>query len=296
MTAPSPSQRAIRMTSRGILLNTLLALVKFFAGFLGNSYALIADAMESMLDILGSVLVWGGLRIAAKPADANHPYGHGRAEPLASLAVSLMLIGAAGGIALQSVREIMTPHHAPAAFTLIVLALVIASKEFFFRSALTVGYEVGSTAVKTDAWHHRSDALTSTAAFIGISIALIGGKGYESADDWAALFACAIIGFNGYRLFKIALSEVMDERPPLELEKKARAIVASAEGVRGVGKCLLRKLGLVYHVDLCVQVEGQLTVNESQRIIRRVQESLRTSTLGIGDVSVCVEPFVKSSS
>src|SRR5512143_2982060 len=192
----------IQSTLVGVLANVLLAAVKAIAGILGNSYALIADAIESASDVGSSLVVLGGIKIASLPADGDHPYGHGKAEPLAAMVVAVALCTAAVGIAIQSVREIITPHHAPAAFTLVVLVLVVVTKETMFRFVARRGREVQSTAMRTDAWHHRSDAITSAAAFVGISVALMGGKGYESADDYAALFASAIIGFNGFRLLR----------------------------------------------------------------------------------------------
>jgi len=197
----------LRAAGIGMAVNVLLAIIKIVTGILGHSYALIADGIESTTDIISSLVVWTGLKISALPADEHHPYGHGKAEPMAGMVVAAALVGAAIFIAIQSVREIITPHHSPAWFTLLVLAVVIATKETLFRFVFKVGNELTSTAVKGDAWHHRSDAITSAAAFVGIAIALVGGNGYESADDWAALLACFIILFNGYRIFRDALDE-----------------------------------------------------------------------------------------
>ena len=193
-------QSGARIALLGMLINAALAVAKIVAGVLGNAYVLIADGIESTLDIAGSVVIWGGLKFAARPPDATHPYGHGKAEPVAAAIVATGVIIAAVALAIQSAREIVTPHHAPAPFTLIVLIVVVIVKELLYRSVMRLGRNVESTAVQTDAWHHRSDALTSLAAFVGISIALIGGAGWEAADDWAALFACGWIGVNGFRL------------------------------------------------------------------------------------------------
>ena len=221
----------------GMAVNVLLAIIKIVTGILGNSYALIADGIESTTDIISSLVVWTGLRISAIPADADHPYGHGKAESVAGMFVALALLGAAILIAVQSVREIITPHHAPAWFTLLVLAVVIATKESLFRFVFKVGRELTSTAVKGDAWHHRSDAITSAAAFVGIAIALIGGKGYESADDWAALLACLIILFNGYRIFRAALDEIMDAAVPDAFQTQVREMAAAVPDVVRIEKC-----------------------------------------------------------
>jgi cation diffusion facilitator family transporter len=277
-------------TMIGIVVNAMLAATKGAAGVLGNSYALIADAIESTADIASSLIVWWGLKISALPPDADHPYGHGKAEPIAAGIVALTLIAAAIGIAVQSVREIITPHHAPAPFTLAVLVLVVITKETLFRSVFKVGKSVNSTAVKSDAWHHRSDAITSSAAFIGISIALIGGAGYESADDWAALFASAIILFNAFRILRPAVNEVMDAAPPAVVEKAVRRVAKDVEGVIALEKCFIRKMGFSYYIDLHVTVDGKISVRKGHDIARRVREALRHSNPSIVEVLIHIEP------
>lgn len=287
---PHPVSKGLRSTLIGILANTLLAVIKGAAGVLGNSYALIADAIESTTDIASSLVVWSGLKISAIPPDADHPYGHGKAEPLAAVIVSLTLFAAGIGIAVESVREILIPHHAPAAFTLIVLVIVVVTKESLFRFVFGVGEGIDSTAVKSDAWHHRSDALTSGAAFVGISISLIGGPGYESADDWAALFASTIILFNAYRILLPAIHEVMDRVPQSNLEQHIRQAAREVEGVIALEKCLIRKMGFAYYVDLHVTVDGALSVREGHDIAREVKEAIRTQYPNIADVLVHIEP------
>ncbi|MEP6976332.1 MAG: cation diffusion facilitator family transporter, partial [Spartobacteria bacterium] len=165
-------QSGARVALVGMVANVILATAKILAGALGHSYVLIADGIESALDIAGSAIIWGGLKFAARPPDETHPYGHGKAEPVAAIIVSLGVLAAALVIAARSVQEIFQPHHAPAPFTLIVLVAVVVVKELLFRSVNRLGQSAESTAIQTDAWHHRTDALTSIAAFIGISIAL----------------------------------------------------------------------------------------------------------------------------
>jgi len=224
----------LRLSGLAVGINLLLAVGKIATGVLGNSYALVADGIESTADIFSSFIVWSGLRIAVKPPDANHPFGHGKAESIAAVVVSLMLLGAAALIAVQSIREIRTPHHTPEWFTLVVLVCVIVIKETLYRFVFKVGHSLESSSLKGDAWHHRSDALTSAAAFVGIAIALIGGPGFESADDWAALAACTVIAFNGLRLFRGALDEVMDASVAPEVVNFVRAIAAEVEDVAGI--------------------------------------------------------------
>ena len=253
-------QRSVRATVVGLSVNIVLAIVKLLAGIFGQSYALIADAIESMADAVSSIIVWRGVVIAERPADREHPYGHGKAETLATAAVSTMLLGAALMILAQSVKEIRTPHHAPAPYTLLVLLGVVLIKEGLFRFVGRIGEEVESGAVKADAWHHRSDAITSAAAALGISIALVGGDAYKSADDWAAIFAAVIIGFNGFRLLRPALDELMDAAPKENIVDVARTVAQQVKGVKGVEKCFARKMGHEYWLDMHIEVGGGLTV------------------------------------
>jgi cation diffusion facilitator family transporter len=281
----------MRTVLLGALVNGVLALVKGLAGFLGHSYALIADAIESVFDVFTSILVWLGLRYASRPPDATHPYGHGKAEPLVACVVALALLGAALLIAVESVREIRTPHHAPAPFTLVVLVAVVVVKELLFRFVIRTAQDVGgSSAIRADAWHHRSDAITSGAAFVGISIALIGGPGYESADDFAALLAAGIIAFNAVRLLRPAVSELLDAAPPKELEDQVREIASKVAGVAGTHKCIVRKVGLDLYVDLQIYVGADLTVREGHRIAHDVKDMIRAHNPRVRDVTVHVEP------
>src|SRR5213079_3059152 len=220
----------------GLAINIVLASVKMLAGFFGNAYVLIADGIESAMDVGGSIVIWGGLKVAARPPDQTHPYGHGKAEPIAAVIVAAGVLAAAVVLAIESVREIFLPHHAPAPWTLAVLVVTVIIKETLYRYTIRFGQKVESTAVKTDAWHHRMDALTSIAAFIGISVALIGGEKWQSADDWAALFACAVIGTNGFRLLLPALQEMLDTAPRGEIVSKIQQAAASVAGVVNVEK------------------------------------------------------------
>ncbi len=274
----------------GVLVNIFLAITKIAAGVIGNSYALIADGIESTSDILSSMVVMGGMHISARPADEDHPYGHGKAESLAGVVVAALLLAAAGWIAVSSVSEIRNPHHAPAPFTLLVLALVVALKEILSRRVLKVGDAIGSTAVRGDAWHHRSDALTSAAAFVGITVALVGGAGYESADDWAALAACGVIVFNGIRLLRESVNDLMDATVPVETLEMVKQVAASVDGVLAIEKCRMRKTGLELSMDIHVIVDGDLTVRAGHAIAHEVKDRLLAADSRIADVLVHVEP------
>ena len=281
-----------RVALVGMGANVVLATVKILAGALGHSYVLIADGIESALDIAGSAIIWGGLKFAARPADETHPYGHGKAEPVAAIIVSLGVLAAAIVIAARSLYEIFQPHHAPAPFTLVVLVAVVVVKELLFRTVDRLGRNAESTAIQTDAWHHRTDALTSIAAFIGISIALIGGPRWQSADAWAALFACVLIAANGWRLFYPALHEVLDTAPRGEIVKMVREAAASVPGVIEIDKCFVRKMGLEFYVDLHVGVDAGISVRAGHDLAHDVKKAIKQTNPRIADVLVHIEPAV----
>ncbi|MBK7496819.1 MAG: cation transporter [Candidatus Omnitrophica bacterium] len=287
---PDSTQVCLQTTLLGILLNACLAAAKGIAGVIGHSYALIADAIESTSDIASSLIVYGGLKIASIPPDEDHPYGHGKAEPLAAMLVAFALLTAALAIIIQSIREIQTPHHAPAPFTLYILIGVVIVKESLYRYVINVGDKAQSTAVITDAWHHRSDAITSAATGVGIAIALICGPGYEVADDWAALLASEIIILNAIRLLRPALAEVMDAAPGNGMEQQVRDAALAVRGVTGLDVCNVRKMGLHYYVDLHVLVDGDLPVRDGHEIAHRVKDAIRKAQPRIHDILIHIEP------
>ncbi len=286
----SSSSKAIKTTYWSIAGNALLAIIKFITGIFGNSYALIADAIESTTDIFASFLVLVGLRYASRPADKNHPYGHGKAEPLITFVVVLFLIISAFVIAHESIQHIITPHKVPKPYTLIVLGVIIVVKEIFYRFIKRRGTETGSTALVADAWHHRSDAITSFTAFIGISIALIFGEGFESADDWAALVASGFIIYNAFLIFRPALGEIMDEHQYEDLVEEIRSEALNVPGILDTEKCYVRKLGMVYHVDLHAIVNADITVRKGHDISHKLKDHLKSKFPEISDVLIHIEP------
>lgn len=288
--ATERAQTSARFVAQGILLNLVLGAAKLAGGIWGHSYALVADAAESLLDTLASLLVWAGFRVAAKPPDADHPYGHGKASALAGLFVALTVLLAAAGIAWQSVHEIITPHHGPHWLTLPLLAIVVGVKEFFSRRMLRLDAQYGATALKAEAWHHHTDAITSAAAFIGIAIGVIGGPGFEAADDWAALLACAVIAGNGVGIARSALGEIMDTAVPLETETEVRRLAGAVPGVRYVEKCRVLRSGLSLLVDIHVHVDGAQSVRDGHAIAHAVKDALVAAPLAISDVAVHIEP------
>ena len=272
-------------------MNAFLAIIKLVAGIVGNTYALVADAVESTADIFASLVVWGGLRVATRDPDEQYPFGYGKAESVAAAVVSMMLVTAALGIAFEAVREIRTPHKTPAPWTLLVLVAVLFVKFVLFRRTLSVGEEAGSTAGKADAWHHLSDAITSAAAFIGISIALWGGPGWEEADDWAALFASTVIFYNGLLLIRPALYDLMDRKPGGEIIASVRSAAEQVPTVKAVEKLSARKAGLVYYVDIHVQADPSMSLHDSHELSGAVKSAIRRHVPNVAGVLVHMEPF-----
>lgn len=290
MKATTANQKAIKATYFSIIGNTFLAALKWIAGFFGNSYALIADAIESTADIFASFLVLFGLKYANRPADENHPYGHGRIEPLITFLVVGFLLFSAIFIAHESIINIQTPHQLPRPFTLLVLGGIIIWKEISYRIVIKQSKLTNSSSLKADAWHHRSDAITSIAAFIGISVALLLGKGYEAADDWAALFASGFILYNSYLIFRPALGEIMDEHVYDDVIDSIRSISKNVEGIVTTEKCFIRKAGMYYHVDLHAVVDGAISVKHGHEIAHLLKDTLREQIPQIGHVLIHIEP------
>lgn len=290
MVQGSNEEKAIKASYFSVISNASLAFIKGTAGYFGNSYALIADAIESTADIFSSLLVLLGIKYSSRPADENHPYGHGRAEALITFIVVGFLITSATVIAYESIVNIQTPHDLPKPWTLIVLGAIILWKEISFRLVMKRSKETNSSALEADAWHHRSDAITSIAAFAGISIALFFGEGYESADDWAALFASGFILYNSYKIFRPALGEIMDEHVYEDLVEEIRKVALTVDGILGTEKCFIRKTGMRYHLELHAIVDGNLSVKQGHLLAHNLEDALRKERPDFGRILIHIEP------
>lgn len=286
----SHEKTAVKTIYFSIISSAVLATIKWLAGIFGHSYALIADAIESTTDIVSSVLVLFGIKYSSKPADKNHPYGHGRVEPLITFLVVGFLITSAIIISVHAIENINTPHQSPKAYTLFILAGIIAWKEISYRLVIKKSKETKSTSLKADAWHHRSDAITSVAAFIGISIALILGPGFEQADDWAALFAALFILYNSYLIFRPAFGEIMDEHTHENFVKRIREIAQTIEGIIATEKCFVRKTGMKFYVDLHITVDAKISVKEGHDISHKLKSRLENEISELSNVLIHIEP------
>jgi len=290
----------LRMVRTGVLVNATLAAIKLAAGIVGNTYALVADAVESTADIFASLIVWSGITIGAQPADDDHPFGHGKAEALSAAVVSIMLLGAAVGIAYEAVREIRTPHESPATWTLVVLVLVMVTKWLLSRRVAMVGADTNSTAVTADAAHHLSDAITSAAAFVGISVAVIaryagGGRGWASADDWAALFASFVIAYNGATMLGAALHDLMDRMPGADVVMPLRRVAESVPDVRAIEKLHVRRVGTGYRIIVHVQADPAMSLERAHALGGLVKHELRRSNPHVESVLVHMEPYTNTT-
>jgi cation diffusion facilitator family transporter len=288
---PNRLQRSLRATFIGLVANVFLAAGKLAAGVAGHSHALVADAIESLTDIFSSIIVWRGVVVASEPADADHPYGHGKAEPLAAAVVAALLLFVAGWITIESLHDISQARSAPKAFTLLVLLGVIAIKEGLFRFISREAASVQNSAVRADAWHHRSDAISSVAAAIGISVALFGGEKLFWADDAAAMAAACVIAWNGWRLLRPTLSDLMDKAPDPEISNEIQRLAETIDGIVHVEKCFVRKMGHQLYVDMHVEVDPQMTVLHSHEIAHAVKDEIREKMPDVSDVLVHVEPL-----
>ncbi|PQJ73508.1 cation diffusion facilitator family transporter [Polaribacter butkevichii] len=286
-------ESAIKTTYFSLISNFILAIIKGLAGFFGNSYALIADAIESTTDIFASFLVLLGFKYAKRPADENHPYGHGKIEPLITFGIVAFLVVSATVIAYKSILNIQSPQKIPKTWTLIVLAVIIIWKEISFQIVIKKSKLTNSTSLKADAWHHRSDAITSVMAFIGISIAIIFGKGFEAADDWAALFAAGFILYNSYLILRPALGEVMDEQLYDDLILEIRKKSIEVPGILNTEKCFIRKSGMKFHVDLHAIVNSEISVKVGHDIAHHLKDYLQAEIPNLGHILIHIEPNTK---
>lgn len=289
-------QQGIRSVQGGLIANAALAVVKLVAGIVGNAYALVADAVESFADVVSSLVVWGGLAVAAQPADEDHPYGHGKAEAIAAAVVAVLLVGAALALGIEAVRQIRRPHHIPAAWTLAVLVTVMLAKWLLARRIRQVGDDLGSTAVRADAWHHLSDAVTSAAAFAGIAAAIVGYRltgriGWAAADDWAALLASLVIGYNGFTLLRPAIHDLMDRMADEEVVESVRAAALTVPDVRAVEKLFVRKSGFAYRVTAHIQADAAMSLEDAHVLGHRVQDAIEAAIPQVQHVLVHMEPY-----
>jgi len=275
----------------GLFSNLALIAIKAVAGILGNSFALLADAVESATDALSSLFLWMGLRYAQRPPDENHPYGHGRLEPLLTFLVVAFLLGSALSIGIQGYLNLKNPQTLPKPFTLVVLLGIIAWKEATFHYIRLKAKRLHSSVLQVEAWHHRSDALSSLFALVGIGMAWILGPDFAWLDEAAALISALILVLNAYRIFRKAFSEIMDEDVYQPLANRILEIGESLPFIMGIPTCRIRKLGTRYYVDLHVWVDPSMSVAQSHAHAHDLKDCIMADQPQIQDVLIHVEPY-----
>jgi cation diffusion facilitator family transporter len=274
----------------GLAVNFSLGAAKLFAGLVGNSFALLSDAVNSLGDSLTSIVVLYALRVAQRPADAEHPYGHTRAEAIAASNVALVIILSGLVVGWESLQRLGTIHPAPPVWTLWIAAANAVIKEGLYRYKVRVGRRIGSVAIIANAWDHRSDALCSLAVLAGLSLVRWGGPALADADEAAALFVVVAILTAGIRLFCSASSELMDPQADPEFVAQIRGVATAVPGVYAVEKLWVRKTGLEYLADIHIEVDGQMAVEEGHRIGHDVKDRLLDGFPALRDVLVHLEP------
>lgn len=274
-----------------IVSSFILALIKGISGFLGHSDALIADAIESSSDVLASLLVLFGMYYSQKPADEDHPYGHGKAEALTTFGVVGFLLISATLIAYNGIQNLYIEQNQPASFTIYILIGIIIWKEFSYRYVINRGKKINSLSLQADAWHHRADAISSLIALFGIGISLMLGSEYSKADDWAAIVSAIFIVYNAFRIFRPALGEILDEHTHHDLIEKIIAFENKVEGVHRIEKCLVRKTGTFYFVDIHLEVDGNKSVSEGHKIAHEFKDCVMKNLPDIYDILIHIEPY-----
>lgn len=282
---------AMRAAGLGLAINLLLGIVKLIGGLVGQSFALISDAVNSLGDVVTSLVVLFAMRVAQQPPDDEHPYGHTRAEAIAGSNLALLVIVSALLVGWEAVQRIATPHDLPPVWTLWIAASNVLIKEGLYRYKRSVGLRTGSSALMANAWDHRSDAFCSLAVLIGLGIVRWGGPAWIGADEVAALVVVAAIVWSGAKLFRSSSSELMDSQADEQFVREIRRVAESIPDVRAVETLWVRKSGLEYFADIHIEVDGHLTVDEGHRIGHAVKDRLVGEFIHLRDVLVHLEPY-----
>lgn len=284
-------EQATRAANVGLGVNLVLGVVKLFGGVVGSSFALISDAVNSIGDVFMSLAVLFALRIAQRPADAEHPYGHSRAEAIAGSNVALLVIVSALLVGWEAIQRIHAQHDLPPVWTLWIATGNVFIKEALYRYNLRIGKRTKSSVVIAAAWDHRSDAFCSFAVLIGLGIVRWGGPAWIGADEAAALVVVSAIVWSGIQLFRRSASELMDVQADGELVQQIREAAESINDVKAVETLWVRKSGLEYFADIHIEVDQDLTVAQGHRIGHEVKDHLLKTFPMVRDVLVHLEPF-----
>ncbi len=294
MARRSPPTAIYREVTRaawlGLAVNTALGIVKLVGGLISGSLALISDALNSWADVFVSVVTLFALRVAQRPPDVEHPYGHTRAEAIAASNLAIVIILSALGIGWEAVRHLTDGHAVPPAWTLWIAAGNVLIKESLYRYKVRVGRRTGSQVIIANAWDHRSDALCSLAVLVGLAMVRFGGESFHWADDVAALVVVGAIIYSGVTLFRTSASELMDVQASPELLAEIRRVAAAVPEVRGVETLWVRKSGLEYFADIHIEVDPNMQVSQGHAVSHAVKDRLMAEFSVLRDVLVHLEP------
>ncbi len=274
----------------GMIVSSGLAVVKIVTGLFAGSTSVVADGLESAGDVLASGFVFLGLTLAAKPADSDHPYGHGRAETLTGLLVGLMLAAAGIAISFHAIRMVGEPSLPPAAYAVWPLMGSIAVKAVLSGVKYRIGKTIGSAALAADAWNDAVDIVSGLAALAAVSLTLYDPQRFLAADHYGGFVVGVIVIFTGLRVARDTGLQLMDTMPDARMMRTIRDVAQKVSGVEGVEKCFARKTGLQYHVDLHLEVDPDISVRSSHDIAERVRQRIRQDVNWVADVLVHVEP------
>jgi cation diffusion facilitator family transporter len=279
-----------RVAAAGMAVSGVLAIIKLFAGIWGHSAAVVADGLESAADVFASGFVLLGLTLAAKPADSNHPYGHGRAEILTGLIIGLLLTAGGVLISFGSAHRLGQPRETMAGYVVWPLIASAIAKTALATSKFHYGRKLRSTALIADAWNDTMDILSATVALVAVGLSLSDPVRFLDADRYGAFVVGLIVVFTGVRVTRDTALQLMDTMPDDRLVAQIRTVAATVPGVAGVEKCFARKTGLRWHVDLHIEVNPELTVRQSHNIAHEVRLKIMQTLDWVADVLVHVEP------
>lgn len=282
---------ATRAAWIGLIINLSLGAVKLVGGIIGQSFALMTDAVNSLADSFATIVVLVALRVAQRPANATFPYGHSRAEGIAASNVALIIALTALMVGWEAIHRLTQEHDVPPVWTLWIAGSNIIIKEVLYRYKTRVGRRTGSAAIIANAWDHRADALCAMAVLIGLMVVRWGGPNYLWADEVAALIVVAAILWSSVELFRRSASELMDAQADQGFVDQIRRTANDVPKVCGVEKLWVRKSGLEYFVDIHLEVAPDLTVAAGHDIGHAAKSRLLSTFPAIRDVTVHLEPY-----
>ena len=291
MVSSNPYHEVTRAALIGLGINLTLGVAKLVGGIFGNSFALIADAVNSLGDVVSTVVVLLALRIAQQPPDKEHPYGHTRAEGIAASNVAIIIIVSALLVGWEALQRLTLQHAIPPVWTLWIAGINVAIKEALYHYKVRIGRRTGSTSLIANAWDHRSDALSALAVLIGLAVIRWGGPQYIYADEVASLVVVAMIILSGIHLFRSSASDLMDMQAEPELVEQIRADALTVPGVMDVETLWVRKSGLEHFADIHIEVDPQMTVADGHEIGHTDKDHLLQHFPSVRDVLVHLEPY-----